>query len=853
MHALFRYSAAVRLWTVVFCCIVSFTTSAMGQGRLYRDKVTPHWNGRGTQFWYRNDLPQDAREFILVDAENGSRQPLFDHGKLAAAFTGLLKRPVTAKNLPVAEVDFPAEGSTSWILKGPAGEFKWNAAENTLMLVQAAAAAGLQLFLPPRPSGTSAEDTQIIFTNRWTQPVTLVWIAGDAGRRNYATVAPGQTHRQHTFVSHTWLLQASDGKELGCAIAASGPNTWTLDENAVNSVRREVTERQSRRRQQRPAAAPENDASPDGSHTAFVRDHNLWIRSNGGQEHQLSNDATADHTFRRDAQRSRAVGMDYDREDFPEHLADVRWSPDSKYLLAFQTTQVPERRVHYVESTPGDQLQPRLQSYPYLKPGDPIPVPSPRLFRLDDRTEIPLNNQSFPNPWSLEFQRWRPDGSGFWLLYNERGHQRLRLLEVTVATGEVHVVIDEFSPTFIHYSSDGKFELRWMADGSILWASERSGWNHLYRYSSETRSVLNAVTQGDWNVRRIEHIDEATGEIWFYAVGVRPEQDPYHEHLCRCRWDGSGFQVLTEGDGTHSIEWSPGRRWFIDRWSRVDLPPVTELRSADGKKVCDLETADASELLAGRGRWPQRFAALGRDGKTMIYGLIHRPREFDPSRKYPVVENIYAGPHDYHVPKAFRAVWGHQQQIADRGFIVVQIDGMGTAWRSKAFHDVCWQNLRDGGFPDRIAWMRQAAVAHAELDLNRVGIYGGSAGGQNALAALLWHGDFYRAAVADCGCHDNRMDKIWWNEQWMGVPAGDVYERNSNRENARQLQGNLMLVVGELDRNVDPASTMQVARKLVEANRDFELMVVPGAGHGACETPWASRRRLEFFVRHLQP
>ena len=853
MHALFRYSAAVRLWTAVFCCIVSFTTSAMGQGRLYREKVTPHWNSRRTQFWYRNDLPQEAREFILVDAENGSRKPLFDHGKLAAAFTELLKRPVTAENLPVAEVDFPVEGSTSWILKGPAGEFTWNAAENTLMLVQAAAAAGLQLFLPPRPSGASAEDTQIIFTNSWTQPVTLVWIAGDAGRRNYATVAPGQTHRQHTFVSHTWLLQASDGKELGCAIAASGPNTWTLDENAVNSVRREVTERQSRRRQQRPAAAPENDASPDGSHTAFVRDHNLWIRSNGGQEHQLSSDATADHTFRRDAQRSRAVGMDYDREDFPEHLADVRWSPDSKYLLAFQTTQVPERRVHYVESTPGDQLQPRLQSYPYLKPGDPIPVPSPRLFRLDDRTEIPLNNQSFPNPWSLEFQRWRPDGSGFWLLYNERGHQRLRLLEVTVATGEVHVVIDEFSPTFIHYSSDGKFELRWMADGSILWASERSGWNHLYRYSSETRSVLNAVTRGDWNVRRIEHIDEATGEIWFYAVGVRPEQDPYHEHLCRCRWDGSGFQVLTEGDGTHSIEWSPGRRWFIDRWSRVDLPPVTELRSADGKKVCDLETADASELLAGRGRWPQRFAALGRDGKTMIYGLIHRPREFDPSRKYPVVENIYAGPHDYHVPKAFRAVWGHQQQIADRGFIVVQIDGMGTAWRSKAFHDVCWQNLRDGGFPDRIAWMRQAAVAHAELDLNRVGIYGGSAGGQNALAALLWHGDFYRAAVADCGCHDNRMDKIWWNEQWMGVPAGDVYERNSNRENARQLQGNLMLVVGELDRNVDPASTMQVARKLVEANRDFEMMVVPGAGHGACETPWASRRRLEFFVRHLQP
>lgn len=853
MPALCRLSPAVKFWPAVLCCFACFAAIAAGQGRLYRDKVTPHWNRQGTHFWYRNELPQDSSEFILVEAETGLRKPLFDHGKLAAAFTELLKRPVTPEKLPVAEIDFPTEGSAIWTLKGSAGEFKWEATGNTLMLVQASTAPGLNLFLPPRPSGTSDEDTEIIFTNNWTQPVTLVWIAADAGRRDYATVAPGQTHRQHTFVSHSWLLKDNEGKELGSAVAASGANVWMLNEEVVNAVRRSDSERQSRRRQQRPAMTPENDASPDGNTTAFVRDHNIWVRLSDGKEHQLSQDATANNTFRRDAQRARSVGMDYGREDFPENIADVRWSPDSQFLLAFQTTQVPERRVHYVESTPGDQLQPRLQSYPYLKPGDPIPVPSPRLFRLTDRTEIPLNHQLFSNPWSLEFQRWRPDGSGFWLLYNERGHQRLRLLEVTAATGEVQVAIDEFSPTFIHYSSDGKFELRWLEEGSVLWASERSGWNHIYRYDSETRKLLNAVTQGNWNVRRIEHIDGANGVIWFYALGVRDDQDPYHEHLCRCKLDGSEFAVLTEGDGTHTIEWSPDRRWFIDRWSRVDLPPVTELRSADGKRVCDLETADASELLAGRGRWPERFAATGRDGTTMIYGLIHRPREFDSGRKYPVIENIYAGPHSFHVPKAFRAVWGHQQQIADRGFIVVQIDGMGTAWRSKSFHDVCWKNLKDAGFPDRIAWMRQAATAHPELDLARVGIYGGSAGGQNAMAALLWHGDFYSAAVADCGCHDNRMDKIWWNEQWMGVPAGDVYERNSNRENARQLQGNLMLVVGELDRNVDPASTMQVARKLVEANRDFELMVVPGAGHGACETPWASRRRLEFFVRHLQP
>ena len=849
-------AARVLLCRIVLFLLLGSTVSgriAEAQGRVYRDRVTPNWNEAGNQFWYRNDLPGDAREFILVDAESGRREPVFSHAELATALTDKLRRPISADKLPVLELRFPQGESNAWTLLGPEGEFTWNPTEKILLQSLPPAPAALQLFLPPRPSQNSGEDTEFVLINNWTESVTLVWIAPDGNRRDYTTVAPGQTHRQHTFVGHTWLLRAADARELGCATAARGSNEWILNEDALKAVVRKPPERPQRRQRRAPGNTPENTPAPDGSATAFVRDHNLWLKTAAGEEHQLTSNASADHTFRKDAQRARAVGMDYEQPDFPDHLADVRWSPDSTHLLAFQTTQVAERRVHYIESTPGDQLQPRLQSYPYLKPGDPIPVATPRLFRIADRTEVPLAKTLFPNPWSLEFHRWRPDGSGFWMVYNERGHQRLRLLEVTIATGEVRAVIDEFSPTFIHYSSDGKFELRWLSDNTVLWASERSGWNHLYRYSLESRELLNPVTQGSWNMRRIEHIDETRGLVWFFAVGVQSDDDPYHEYLCQCRLDGSDFRVLSAGAGTHAVEWSPDRRWFIDRWSRVDLPPITELRAADGQLVCRLETADASEILAHRKLLPQPFSAPGRDGTTRICGIIHRPRDFDPAKKYPVVENIYAGPHDYHVPKAFRAVWGHQQQIADRGFIVVQIDGMGTAWRSKAFHDVCWQNLRDAGFPDRIAWLKQAAAVHPELDLERVGIYGGSAGGQNAMAALLWHGDFYKVAVADCGCHDNRMDKIWWNEQWMGVPAGDVYERNSNREHAHHLQGRLMLVVGELDRNVDPASTMQVARKLVDAGRDFELLVVPGAGHGACETPWASQRRLDFFVRHLLP
>jgi dipeptidyl aminopeptidase/acylaminoacyl peptidase len=247
---------------------------------------------------------------------------------------------------------------------------------------------------------------------------------------------------------------------------------------------------------------------------------------------------------------------------------------------------------------------------------------------------------------------------------------------------------------------------------------------------------------------------------------------------------------------------------------------------------------------------PESFVAKGRDGRTDIHGLIYRPTSFDPAKRYAVVEEIYAGPHDAFVPKDYHT-WCGARTTAELGFVVVRIDGMGTNWRGKAFHDVCWKNLSDGGLPDRIAWIKAAAATRPWMDIERVGIYGGSAGGQNALAALLRHGGFYKVGVADCGCHDNRMDKIWWNEAWMGWPVDESYARNSNVTLAPQLQGALMLVVGEIDRNVDPASTLQVVNALQKADKDFDLVLVTGAGHGAAETPYGSRRRADFLVRHL--
>jgi dipeptidyl-peptidase-4 len=248
---------------------------------------------------------------------------------------------------------------------------------------------------------------------------------------------------------------------------------------------------------------------------------------------------------------------------------------------------------------------------------------------------------------------------------------------------------------------------------------------------------------------------------------------------------------------------------------------------------------------------PERFAAPGRDGSTSIHGLIFRPMDMNNNTKYPVIERIYAGPQDFYVPKEYE-MNNDAHQLANQGFVVVLIDGMGTNWRSKAFHDVCHKNLKDAGFPDRISWMKAAASTRPWMDITRVGVYGTSAGGQNAMGALLFHNDFYSVAVADSGCHDNRMDKLWWNEAWMGYPVDQSYEASSNVVNAGNLKGNLMLVVGELDTNVDPASTMQVVNALNVANKDYDLLFMPGEGHGVGGySAYAVRRRTEFLSRHL--
>tara|TARA_R110002095_G_scaffold150422_1_gene130015 strand:+ start:100608 stop:103013 length:2406 start_codon:yes stop_codon:yes gene_type:complete len=781
-----------------------------------------NWAQDANRCWFRID-----KDYFVANVQTRQCTPVFDKHRLAEAVSKVLQEQVSAENIAVEQIGFTEiqqqfllkiRGAT-WLLKLPAYELIASENEDTI-------AKERRLFLPARNSKGGGESTSIMIHNRLKEPIDAYWVSPSGEKRYYGSIDVDQKYEQHTFIGHAWLLRNKSGGDLGCFICR-GNDVLDLDPGTLKKLRRDTPRRTRAEKQNK-------STSPDGKWTAFVQGHNLWIRHDE-QKLQLTSDGTPDKTF------------EFREQGNPR----VQWSPDSKHLLAFQTKSVAEREVHLIESSPADQLQPRILSHAYRKPGDELPKQTLRLFAVPSKKEIPVSDHLFENPWTLRFRGWSESGDRFWLHYNQRGHQMVRELEVSVVDGAVKPIIEESSETFIHYSNPGKLVFEALGQDEILWASERSGWNHLYRFSRATGQLVNQVTTGDWNVKRIEKIDPQSKQIWFYAVGVRENQDPYHEHFCRVNFDGSQFQVLTEGDGTHQIQFEQKDKFFVDTYSRVDLAPVAELRdSQSGELICELHHDD-TVMKFGKRRMTERFVAKGRDGTTDIWGIIHWPLEFDPTKTYPVVENIYAGPHDHHVPKAFRTRYRHQHRIADAGMIVVQIDGMGTAWRSKAFHDVCYKNLRDAGFQDRIKWIKAAAEKYPQMDLSRVGIYGGSAGGQNAMAALLWHHDFYKVAVADCGCHDNRMDKIWWNEQWMGWPVDESYVTNSNSANAHLLEGHLMLIVGELDRNVDPASTTQVVHQLIKHNKDFEFVLVTGVGHGSAETPWASRKRLNFLKTHL--
>ena len=763
------------------------------------------WIGQTNQAVYRVTVPGGAR-FMRVDAEQWTKQPAFDHAAVARSLSSVAGEQYTEITLPFQSISVVENGAA---FEGDAGTSRYRCTIATSSCSRVGAA-----------------------TN-----------AGGGGRGGRGGGGGG-------------------GGGGGRGQAATAPRC--AGETAAQ-----------------PGAARTEVFSPDCQTVAFVQNYNIAIRpapapvSLAGAAGGRGGRGGGGGGGRGGAATNNYTVLSTDGSEGDAYLVNsIVWSPDSKKLVAYRQKPGYSRIPYYVQSSPSDQVQPKLVPYGqapgnfgggiYRKAGDILDSNQPAIFDVETKRQTIIDRSLFPNPYAISRAVWRKDNGAYTFQYNQRGHMIYRVLEVDASTGAVRPMVDEVTKSFFMYSDQGHNFAYDVAGncrltqggggcdsytgGELVWASERDGWNHLYLIDGKTGQVKNQITKGDWVMRGVDSVDVANRQIYFRAGGVNANQDPYFIHYYRINFDGTGLVAYTEADGSHSITWSPDRKYYIDTYSRVDLPPVVELKRASDRRTLPLEKGDMSAAVKAGFRAPEVFVSKARDGKTDIWGIVVRPVTFDANKKYPVIEQIYAGPHGSFVPKT----WGGGQglvSLAEIGFVLVQIDGMGTSNRSKAFHDVAWRNIADAGFPDRILWHKAVNKKYPWYDTERVGIYGTSAGGQNAAGAVFFHPEFYDVAVANSGCHDNRMDKIWWNEAWMGE-MGPHYETNSNVGAAKNLKGHLFLTVGEMDTNVDPSSTLQVADALLRAGKDFDLMVVPNGGHGATGLE-GTRRRNDFFVRWL--
>ncbi len=603
--------------------------------------------------------------------------------------------------------------------------------------------------------------------------------------------------------------------------------------------------------------------SPDGRWAAYLRDGNLWVRSlQSGERIQLTTDGTGDDAYGVNRYCCDQVTIRRFQVNKPPVLS---WSPDSRRIV---THRLDERGVLPLALLETRQGRPVLHTYPYAMPGDSV-VPRVRFVVIDvparqvtpvDRPPAPADFMIMSSDTTWSRVRWTRSGDRFFLVQGVRGDRQQDLLEVEAATGRSRLVLSEKNRTYVElHPMVGGTTFRPVGDGSeVLWWSERDGWAHLYLVRTATGEVIRQLTAGPWAVHQIEYLDDATRTVYFTARGREPGRDPYHRALYRIGLDGSGLALLTPEPGDHVIAFAPGGRVFLDTRSALDQAPVSVLRDATGRVQSDVARADLSRLRALGWPAPIPFTVKARDGITDLYGVMLRPSNFDSTRTYPIIDCIYPGPQTGPLGQhGFSLTTGcNGQALAELGFVVVAIDATGTPFRSKAFHDAFYGNLGDNGIPDLVAGIRQLGARHPWLDLNRVGIFGHSGGGNSSARAMLMYPDFFRVAVSSAGNFDQRGYTYLWGERYQGLlvrqaDGSDNYANQDVQSLARNLKGKLLLAWGTLDDNVHPNLTMVLADELIKANKRFDMLALPNRNHGFATEPYFVQRTWDYFVRHL--
>lgn len=631
-------------------------------------------------------------------------------------------------------------------------------------------------------------------------------------------------------------------------------------------------------RKSRSPFAPDRLASPDGSLAAFRHDRNLWVESEDGATRALTTDGLAFNEYGWVSGDSQLyVSFENRPGDVPPSLS---WSPDSKKLLVHRIDETAVDEMSLWEGAPPDgATRPRVISFKQSQPGDAkAPVTTYAVFDVASGRRIDVNNIpaglvvdpiggfAHAGPW---LANWTADSAFVYVLAHDRHYRRVELLRIDAATGDAVAVVRETASTFVSLNGSctgglGVTVRMFDRDRQLLWFSERDGWGHLYRYELATGTLLNQVTSGPFVVTDIIAIDERNGVVFFLATGREKGRNPYLNGLYRVKLDGTDLRLLTPEDADHAVlatpsgsGISPGHRYVVDSYSRVDRMPASVLRSADtGAVLMKIEDADVS-TLASEGGWtrPLPFTVKARDGRTDLFGTMYLPSNFDPAKKYPVIDHVYPGAHlIFPDVRALSQSYFYRQALAELGFIVVNMDGLGTPGRGKAFHDLSYGNLQDGpGLPDHVLGIRELARSHPQLDLDRVGILGHSSGGYGAVLAMLAFPDFYRVGVAGaaatnmCGAIPTVIEK------WQGPPGpgGANWAPVVLEKRAHELRGRLLLAYGEMDEHVPPATTVRFIDALVRANRDYDLLLLPNRNHGFARDRYFTRRMMDYFVRNL--
>jgi dipeptidyl-peptidase 4 len=665
-----------------------------------------------------------------------------------------------------------------------------------------------------------------------------------------ATPGRHKVDGQHLAISElsfegTTTVVTVHGRQFRCDLTGAGVCT------PVAAAKPETSAASPRRH------AP-SDISPDKTKAAFIRDYNLWVRDIAtGKETQLTTDGVKDYGYATD-------NAGWQMSDNPI----VVWSPDSKKIATFQQDQRKDGEMYLVPVTNG---HPQLQAWKYPLVGDKdvtmierviIDVDSPKVIRLkmspDQHRSTICDDVSCRGGSGWDDVQWSDDGQHLAFVSTSRDHRQEWFRVADASTGEVREVMTETAPKFFESGND-KVNWKYLPKSNeILWFSERDNWGQMYLYDLTTGKLKNQITHGEGNVTQVLSVDESARKIYFLAVGKEKGRDPYFAHYYSINFDGSGLKLLTPEDADHAVTPSLDGHYFIDVYSTPTQPQTSVVRDANGKVVLDVAKQDITKLVAAGWVPPVPITVKARDGKTDLYGFLFKPTSFDASKKYPIVNTVYPGPQTGSCGgRSFTASHRDMQALAELGFVVVCIDGMGTPFRSKAFHEFYYGNLGDNTIPDQVAGMKQLAARYPWIDIDRAGMYGHSGGGNATASAMFNYPDFFKVGIAESGNHDQRDYEDDWAEKWAGLEVKNSdgtsnYDSQANQNIAKNLKGHLLLAHGTMDNNVPPNNTLLVVDALIKANKDFDLLMIPNVAHGYAEaTPYMARRRWDYFVRNL--